>query len=318
MTKAVFRPLSPVLSALVLFVSFVSPLNGSPLQQDEGAPLYEAVVNEQPDLVRSLLEQGADPDSRGPDGMPVLVQAVSRVRFCYRDAECIDESMSIPRLLLEYGADANVASDDGFTAVMIAWRSPEALDLLIENGADVNAQDAEGRTVLMRAAASRSYTPGTPSVAMYRDRVNALLEHGADPTIRDAIGRTALEYAGRRGRSEAVSLLPWTDEAALREAVAACPAAVPPMVRFCADRPPASVDSLSDILEQGVNLDAPDFYGWTVLMHAADAGHAVVVEALLEHGADAKAQDAEGKTALFYAVDEGHDEVAEILRNRLP
>ena len=141
--------------------------------------------------------------------------------------------MSIPRLLLEYGADANVASDDGFTAVMVAWMSPQALDLLIENGADVNAQDVEGRTVLMRAAAKRSYTPGTPSVAMYRDDINALLEHGADPTIRDAIGRTALEYAERRGRSEAVSLLPWTDEAALREAVGAC--------RFCGDRPPASV-----------------------------------------------------------------------------
>jgi ankyrin repeat protein len=223
--------------------------------------------------------------------------------------------MLIPRLLLEYGADANVASGDGFTAVMVAWKTPEALDLLIENGADVNAQDAVGRTVLMRAAVAHS---------SYRDAFSALLEHGADPSIRDAIGRTALEYSMRRGRSEATSLLPWTDEAALREAVGAC--------RFCSNRPLASADSLSDILERGADPNAPDFWGWTVLMHAVDAGHVETVEFLLEHGADPNVpvkraerlyylynsvpnieRDDEGTTALMHAAVKESVEIVKIL-----
>ena len=65
MTKANFRLLSTVASAPVLLLLFVSSVNGSPLQQEnDGAALYEAYASEQPDLVRRLLEQGADPDSR--------------------------------------------------------------------------------------------------------------------------------------------------------------------------------------------------------------------------------------------------------------
>ena len=324
MTKAVFRPLHTVSYALVLFVAFVSPLNGSPLQQEDGSPLYQAYLDHDHDLVRRLLEQGADPNSRGPDpnrrgpaGMPVLVEAVARVNECYGNPECINERMAIPRLLLEYGADANVASDDGLTAVMVAWETPEALDLLIENGADVNARDVEGRTVLMRAAAN-------PSGLMYGDKFSALLEYGADPTIRDAIGRTALEYSMRRGRSEATSLLPWTDEAALLEAVGAC--------RFCSNRPLAAVDSLSDILERGADPNALDFWGWTVLMHAVDAGHAETVEFLLQHGADPNVpvkraehlyypfgagldieRGDEGTTALMHAAANERVEIVEVL-----
>ncbi len=331
MTKTIFRRLSTVASAPVLLLLFVSPLNGSPLQQDDGTALYEA-LNEEPDLVRRLLEQGADPDSRGPDGMPVLVTAVGWDSPCFGDAACIDERMSILRLLLEYGADANVVSDDGITAVMVAWTSPEMLDLLIENGADVNARDVEGRTVLMRVAGATSHPFETDerkarNVIRWTGAITALLEHGADPSMRDAVGRTALEYAERRGFSEVASLLPWTNEAALRKAIAACNPKV-----FCGRRSPASVDSLSYLLEQGADPDAPDFYGRTVLMHAADAGYAEIVEVLLVHGADPNVpvkraerlfylyfsgsqfeRGDEGATALMVAVLAGHAEIVEML-----
>ena len=54
--------------------------------------------------------------------------------------------------------------------------------------------------------------------------------------------------------------------------------------------------------------------GRTVLMIAARAGHADVVQLLLQHGADPEAKDWESAaTALKLARDAGHTEVVEVL-----
>ena len=64
----------------------------------------------------------------------------------------------------------------------------------------------------------------------------------------------------------------------------------------------------------GVDLDAPDRDGRTLLGWAAERGHAEAAELLLEQGAHVNAADATGRTPLRRAVDAGHSHLADLLR----
>jgi RNA polymerase sigma factor (sigma-70 family) len=66
----------------------------------------------------------------------------------------------------------------------------------------------------------------------------------------------------------------------------------------------------------GVELDAPDRDGRTLLGWAAERGHAEAAALLIESGARVNARDGEGRTALARAIDAGHHEIAELLRTR--
>lgn len=59
--------------------------------------------------------------------------------------------------------------------------------------------------------------------------------------------------------------------------------------------------------------DKADYYDWTPLHFAAQAGQIDVVEYLVAEGADVNAENISGETPLQLAVDKGHKEVAEFL-----
>jgi hypothetical protein len=67
------------------------------------------------------------------------------------------------------------------------------------------------------------------------------------------------------------------------------------------------------MLQDQVNVNMQDNYGWTALHYAAWSGHDKVVEILLQHHADVNKQDNDGSTALHRAAWSGHDKVVEIL-----
>ena len=102
------------------------------------------------------------------------------------------------KLLIEAGADVNMADTDGKTALMKAatignW---ECVELLIKTVADVNITDRSGETALMKAA-----TIGSLECA------ELLMEAGADVNITDRSGETALMKAATIGSLECVKLL---------------------------------------------------------------------------------------------------------------
>gem|GEM_PF-1325273 len=66
-------------------------------------------------------------------------------------------------------------------------------------------------------------------------------------------------------------------------------------------------------LAAGINPDARDEEGATVLMQAVQAGDLGIIEALLSNGSDVKAHDAKGSTALHLAILIGNNESARIL-----
>jgi ankyrin repeat protein len=156
------------------------------------------------DLIKALLKKDANPNLK-TDTTPVhgLMQFdASWVNF---DGEtpfvraALSGDIEVMRLLLENGADPNIATVQGSTALMAAaginWipgqtytRSEadyvEAVKLCLDRGAPVNAANSLGLTA-MHGAANR----GWESV------IQILADHGAKVDTKDKEGRTPMVYA---------------------------------------------------------------------------------------------------------------------------
>jgi ankyrin repeat protein len=194
------------------------------------------------------------------------------------------------RLLLNHGADVDVRTADGATALSraILFGGPEHVHLLLEHGADTEARvdgATRGETPLIRLAGRGLAT----MVGWHKDpeqlaRVEArddemlrlLLEHEADIEARDrADGRTALMHAAANGRGGAVRIL----------------------------------------LEAGAEIDAHDErYGRTALIWAAIRCQSSIVRILLEAGADTDAEDLDGERAAELAHRAGFRDIVPLLR----
>jgi ankyrin repeat protein len=76
------------------------------------------------------------------------------------------------------------------------------------------------------------------------------------------------------------------------------------------------INSLKQVLDQGVNVNAQDTEGVTALMIASVLGHKEAVEFLIANGAEINTKGKNGITALFAASYMGHFAVVELLLDR--
>ncbi len=102
------------------------------------------------------------------------------------------------QVLLNAGADANLANENGGTPLMYAVLGGdfEIVDMLLRRGADLNAKADNGWTATMIAAAKG-----------YDHILKLLLARGADPNAPDVYQWTPLMRAGYENRSSVVELL---------------------------------------------------------------------------------------------------------------
>jgi ankyrin repeat protein len=159
-----------------------------------------------PEVIRLLLDHGADVDRADRDGMTPLMEAS-------------ELGMGSVSLLLEHGAKVDARDRQGWTPLMYALnnRGEGTVWLLLSKGADVNAHDVGGETPLMIAIRRAAHDPirlfGEDLVAKaaeektrYVSLIRFLIEHGADVNVRARSGDTPLALA-RAARQEDVVVL---------------------------------------------------------------------------------------------------------------
>jgi len=155
-------------------------------------------------LIKALLKKGADPNARA-ETIPyngLYVFDGSWINFDGQTSfvrAALAGDIEVMRLLLDNGANPNIATVEGTTALMASsgmnWvinqtynhgeaAYLEAIKLCLQQGADINAANSFGFTAL-HAAASR----GWESV------IQLLVDSGARMDAKDIAGRTPLVFA---------------------------------------------------------------------------------------------------------------------------
>ncbi len=163
-------------------------LSGAALPVDN--PLLDAARRGEVEVVRSLLDGGADVNAARGDGLTALHAAAERGH------------LDVAKLLISAGAELDAGTRIGrYTPLHLAGRGGHGrvVGALVEAGADVNATTSNtGVTPVHLAAAA---VGGETSVA-------TLLDHGADVNAREASsGQTPLMFAAAYDRSAAVRML---------------------------------------------------------------------------------------------------------------
>lgn len=160
--------------------SSISSEDINALQADGMSALFWAVYHEQNDIVRLLLNAGADTNVSNRYGLTPLIQSA------------LNGNGEIIALLLDAGADPNAVTLQGDTALMNAAKagSVQGVQALLDSGAEVDARDTHAyQTALMWAAAADS-----------ADVVSLLIEHGADVDARSAeIVFSGIQQGGVQG-----------------------------------------------------------------------------------------------------------------------
>ena len=174
-----------------------------------GTPLFRAITTGDVTGVRTLLNEGADPNEcYGEDEEPALLVAAIEGRY------------EISSALLSAGAHADAADCEGYTPLMgaVCANNLPIVNLLLTAGATPSATCARsGSTPLHDAAAGNhlaivrallaagadvhapeNYDGCTVLMcavqALATEIVDLLLQHGADPTQRSSRGDSATEW----------------------------------------------------------------------------------------------------------------------------
>jgi len=135
-------------------------------------PLWCAAVSGKLDVLKFLVERGADIDSISDKGSTPVRSA------------CYMSHVSVVSYLIDLGADISRPNYSGGTCLINAIQSPRLCHLLLEHGADVNAKDYQGKTALHYAISERNIRT-----------VDLLLCWGADAHARSISGDDPLQIA---------------------------------------------------------------------------------------------------------------------------
>ena len=255
---------------------------------DQWSALFCAVRRNHPDVVKVLIDAGADIETRDEDSLTPLVYAGEK------------GNLLMVKMLLEAGADVRAADKDGCTCLLDAaifghtetvrylvglkevdldhkcdfgWTAlfwavhenhPDVVEVLIDAGADVEVRDKSALTPLVFASEKGKL----PMVKM-------LVEAGASVCARDHMGRTCFWMAAAFGHTETARYL----------------------VRL-----------------KGVDVDAEADDGLTAVLAAAQENHPDVMKVLIDAGADIEARDnSDGRTPLHVVSQRGHIRAVEVL-----
>ena len=169
--------------------------------------LHAATVAANFDKVRSLLDQGANPDEPDQYGRTSLM-LITRIIFSNRT--------NVRAWAERHRGPPEMRNGAAQTFRDVSARSEAIFRALLAAGANPNAKAKNGDTALMLAIPSQRIILGTrgsryPDVDLMRaqspDLVNELLANGANPNVQNSDGVTALMFAAARGLGKIVDTL---------------------------------------------------------------------------------------------------------------
>lgn len=260
-------------------------------------PLHRAALENRPQILRALIEAGANTDARVGRRSPHYAEGFSTFHLAVRKGrlECV-------WIMLEMGQSAEQPiKEDRITPLIIAilCNEPDVARLLLRYGADVNRTDDDGFAPLHHA----------PNAGMGK----LLIDAGAEIEARGNNGKTPLHMAVQICEVELVNLL----IASGADVNARTDGEYTPLHFACSLTlfGPFSLEAVRPLVEAGADVNARDEDGDTPLHWLAFGTALEQARLLVEAGADVTAKNEDGQTPLHnIRAGGGREKTADFVR----
>ena len=226
------------------------------IQKKDSTPLLYAIGQKQKDIVELLLDRGADVNHEIMNRLTPIIFAIGEEQ----------NDIAVVELLLKKGANINYETTDGNTPLLSAIRAKQKdiVELFLDRGADVNHEIKKGWTPLLYAIEQKQ-----------KDIAELFLDRGADVNHENMRGRTPLFYSIEQKQKDIAELF----------------------------------------LDRGADVNHETITGWTPLLYAIEQKQKDIVELLLQKGADVNAKTIYGNTPLKSAITKGLHDIQVLLRS---
>lgn len=245
----------------------------TPLDTPNERLVRYAMLNDHP-AVENLLSQGASPLYASPQGdssMTALMWAAS------------EGNVAITRTLLSVGADPNMRTKQGLTALVYAFENLPSANPRPAPPPGFPGRGDSGPVGVDRRKGAMRRSSGHGEV------IKLLLGAGADIKARNAFGESVVHMAARKGQTGwvEVGLAGGVDKELRSVAYEESALHV-----ACKE---GHADVVRALVEAGADMETRSRYGWTPLVWAAACASVECVRVLLEYGADATVRTFRGR-----------------------
>ena len=284
-----------------------------------GAPLVEAAQVNKDEIVKLLINHGADINAHGVWGYTALHFAVQR------------GDVPLVTFLLDHKADVGAPDDNGMAPIVTAGANIEVIKLLLAHGADVSSHGGDN-TLLSQIMLRPESDQGIAEIKLLMANHVDVTANGTEGLFQMVSFNTSPKYVAMLtpyyvGSQNPAARVLWEgamqmtmdynrpDMAAIM--VADCLSLeTSPLQVATAKGDDASVRSLLTSQPNLVSEVGP--LGWTSLHIAALTNQPVIAQTLAENKAEIDARDEFGNTSLIWATYFGYTKVVEVLLKHKP